>query len=100
MLLRKSDDKLAVNLAHALTTTMRPLLDSRAKVATARSISAGSAALIGLNSTAGPAAAACSTAHCPMPAPPASRSTAARVMTGTSSLSSSSHLPVNVYSTG
>ena len=93
---RKRDDQVAMNALSGVTVTIRPPFGSRAKAATARSISLASRTFIGLTST-------------PMTAPrlgsrqtgrsrdadwPGSRRTATRVNAGAISLSSSSHLPL------
>ena len=76
-----------------------PPLGERAKVATPRSISPTSRALNGVSSTPSDCATDWMAANWPMPAAEVgSRKTAARVTRGAISLSSSTHLPLIVYS--
>src|SRR5262249_23770583 len=80
---------------------MSPLFAERAKVATARSISATSRTLTGLTSTPSDGAMDWMAANCAGPAASAgSRRTAARVTLGATSLSSSSHFALRPYSKG
>jgi hypothetical protein len=83
----------------ALAVVIKPPFERRAKVATARSISAASRRSIGLTSMPSGGATACITANWPMPdAAAASRRTAARVTSGATCFSSSSHFPAKLYS--
>src|SRR6266545_4085979 len=85
--------------ADALAVTTRPPFGLRANATRARSISPTSRVSIALNSTADDDAMDWIAANWPIPAASAgSRRTAARVMWGAISLSSSSHFPLMPYS--
>jgi hypothetical protein len=86
-------------IANPLDETMRPRFDPAAKAKTPRSISPRSRTSMGLSSTPQGDATAWIAPHWPVPAGlVASRSTAARVMPGTTSLRTSSHFPLTPYS--
>ena len=86
---------------NAPPVTTRPPLGTRAKSATARSISAASLTSTGVNSTPNEGATDWMAANWPIPAETeASRMTATRVTPGANSLSSSSHFPLSPNSRG
>src|SRR5262245_3210862 len=76
-----------------------PPFGERAKAASARSITPASLTLSGVNSTPSDGATDWMAPSCPLPeAKPRSRRIAARITLGESSLSSSSHFPLKLYS--
>src|SRR5262245_42321175 len=82
-------------MAKLLPVTIRPPLGERANAVSPRSMTSGSATLIGVNSTPSDGATDWIAPSWPLPdARPRSRRIAASVTRGTSSLSSSSHFPL------
>src|SRR5262249_15102879 len=87
------------SVANALAATISPPFGALANVVTARSISPASRGLIALTSTPTDCATDWMTANWPIPdVIVGSRRTAARVRPGAICLSSSSHLPLKLYS--